>query len=314
VRIVPTENAASVTANAGRAPDGAPPADGRNALRLWEAADALEGLFVTQLVKASQMAAGSAFGSVPGGSVLQGLAEEALGTALAESADFGVASGLFRDLGGGEPPIEAMRARALAPHAAIAAERRLSKAPNVLPSPLASTASPVAPASPDALPVAPPAGEEAAANRRTSVEAPSWLAARLAPFEDAIREAAARFGIDSDLIRAVISRESGGDPSARSPKGARGLMQIVPATGRALGLSHPFDPRENILAGTRYLAEMLDRHAGDLPLALASYNAGPGAVARHGGIPPFRETLRYVSDVMSLFDSLRGTRATEAIR
>ena len=256
------------------------------ARRLWAASEELEGLFVTQLVKASQMAAGSMFANVPGGGVMQGLAEEAFGKALAESADFGVATGLFRDLGGGARPPAALTARAPSHGSRASLVDRATR----------NAAQPAR----DPEPAAPHAAGSSRAAR---------LVDRLAPFADAIAEASERFGVDANLIRAVIARESGGNPSARSPKGARGLMQIVPATGRALGLARPFDPRENVLAGTRYLAEMLERHGGDLPLALASYNAGPGAVARHGGIPPYRETLRYVSDVLGVFQSLQGPYA-----
>jgi soluble lytic murein transglycosylase-like protein len=107
------------------------------------------------------------------------------------------------------------------------------------------------------------------------------------------------------VITAVIVAESGGKAHAVSPAGARGLMQIMPATGRELGLVNPFDPRENILAGTRYLSRMLKRFGGDITLALAAYNAGPGAVRKHGGIPPYRETMRFVSKVLALAGDLR---------
>jgi soluble lytic murein transglycosylase-like protein len=131
------------------------------------------------------------------------------------------------------------------------------------------------------------------------------LAARLAPFSEAVADAAGQYGIDPSVITAVIVAESGGKAHAVSPAGARGLMQIMPATGRELGLVNPFDPRENILAGTRYLSRMLKRFGGDITLALAAYNAGPGAVRKHGGIPPYRETMRFVSKVLALAGDLR---------
>ena len=96
------------------------------------------------------------------------------------------------------------------------------------------------------------------------------------------------------------------DPRARSVAGALGLMQLMPATARELGVANPFDPEASLDGGSRYLARMLARFDGDLALALAAYNAGPGNVARHGGVPPFPETLRYVERVSRLYREARA--------
>jgi len=128
---------------------------------------------------------------------------------------------------------------------------------------------------------------------------------RLAPeyaFEDLIQEAGAKYSINPNLVRAVIRTESAFDPNAVSGAGAQGLMQLMPALADELGVDNPFDPRQNIMAGTRYLAALLAYHGGNIPLALASYNAGPGAVARYQGIPPFDETRRYVKTIVGLLD------------
>ncbi|MFP4070657.1 MAG: transglycosylase SLT domain-containing protein [Desulfovibrionales bacterium] len=111
-------------------------------------------------------------------------------------------------------------------------------------------------------------------------------------------------GLDPLLVRAVIEVESGFEPEAVSTAGARGLMQIMPATGDELGLQSPFDPDDNIQAGVRYLKRMLDDFQS-VPLALAAYNAGPNAVKRYAGIPPFAETERYVQKVTSLYLRLK---------
>jgi soluble lytic murein transglycosylase-like protein len=111
-------------------------------------------------------------------------------------------------------------------------------------------------------------------------------------------DAARRHGLDPDLVVAVAAVESAFRPTAVSPKGAQGVMQLMPGTARDLGVLDPLDPAANVDAGTRYLRDLLARFDGDLPKALAAYNAGPGAVARHQGVPPYRETRDYVKKVL----------------
>jgi soluble lytic murein transglycosylase-like protein len=117
-----------------------------------------------------------------------------------------------------------------------------------------------------------------------------------------IQDAASSAGVDPRLIVAVAGRESRYDAKAVSPVGACGIMQLMPATARYLGVTNVFDPRENVFAGARYLRTLLDTFHGDLDLTLAAYNAGPGAVARHNGIPPYRETQAYVAAVRASYE------------
>lgn len=119
----------------------------------------------------------------------------------------------------------------------------------------------------------------------------------LKPYRDEIKTAASEFEVDPALVRAVIHAESAFNARALSPKGAQGLMQLMPATARELGVRNAMAAPENIRGGVNYLARMLKRFNGDIKLATAAYNAGPGAVGRHGGIPPYAETRAYVERV-----------------
>ena len=119
-------------------------------------------------------------------------------------------------------------------------------------------------------------------------------------YESLIQEASAIYQLDPALVRAVMQVESAFDPSVVSRVGAQGLMQLMPALAQEMGVTDPFDPRDNIMGGVRYLSELLRRHRGNLELTLASYNAGPTAVARYHGIPPFRETRRYVKAITDI--------------
>jgi soluble lytic murein transglycosylase-like protein len=113
-----------------------------------------------------------------------------------------------------------------------------------------------------------------------------------------IDDAANREDLQSNLIRAVVQKESAGRPCALSPKGAQGLMQIMPATASQFSVSDAFDPKQNIDAGTKFLKQLLMRYAGDVPLALGAYNAGPGRVDKEGGVPEIQETQNYISEIL----------------
>lgn len=144
----------------------------------------------------------------------------------------------------------------------------------------------------------------------------SALSSRSNPFyESLIRQHASRQGIRPDLVRAVIQVESAFNPQAVSPKGAMGLMQLMPATAKQFGVVDPFNPAENIRAGVTYLRQLLDKYNDNEQLALAAYNAGPGAVDKYGSkVPPYRETQNYVQKIADIRGAAAGPASSRIYR
>ncbi|MGB8266996.1 MAG: lytic transglycosylase domain-containing protein [Candidatus Velthaea sp.] len=137
---------------------------------------------------------------------------------------------------------------------------------------------------------------------------PALAAAPVPPAQiDAlVQQNATTWQVDPALVKAVIANESGFNANATSKVGARGLMQLMPATASSLGVRDAYDPAQNVAGGTRYLRGLLDRFNGDPKLAIAAYNAGPGAVEKYGGVPPYAETQNYVQNVLSSYDRYRA--------
>ncbi|MCW5945485.1 MAG: lytic transglycosylase domain-containing protein [Fimbriimonadales bacterium] len=154
---------------------------------------------------------------------------------------------------------------------------------------------PLAMSSPSHIPLAIGAGALAPLNPLDLI--PSNQGVGLSELRAMADQVAGEFGLDVALFRALINAESSWNPNSVSPKGAQGLTQLMPDTARELGVIDPFDPRDNLRGGAKYLKQMIDQF-GQLELALAAYNAGPGAVRRHNGIPPYIETQNYVRKIM----------------
>ena len=156
------------------------------------------------------------------------------------------------------------------------------------------------------------AGSAAAASAVASAAAPASLPTGTAslpadvPYRGQITAAAQRHGVDPALLAGLIRQESGFDPNAGSPAGAQGLTQLMPGTAAGLGVTDPFDPAQAIEGGAEYLAQQLRAFGGDTARALAAYNAGPGAVQRYGGVPPYAETQNYVRRVQAYAAAYRG--------
>jgi soluble lytic murein transglycosylase-like protein len=146
---------------------------------------------------------------------------------------------------------------------------------------------------------------------RTSINY-EQLAQRMEQWDALVTRASETYNVDKSLILAVISQESGGNQFAVSRAGAKGLMQLMDTTARQLGVGASFDPEENINAGVKYLRTMLDRYNNDERYALASYNAGPGAVDKYQGIPPYRETQDYVRSVLTLREKFAAMQVADA--
>lgn len=137
---------------------------------------------------------------------------------------------------------------------------------------------------------------------------PQELEVSVPTYDHWIRAACRKYALDPALVKAIIHAESQFDPNAVSPKGAVGLMQLDPVTVRELGISDPFNPQHNIFGGVRYLRDLLDTFEGDQKLALAAYNAGPTQVQRYNGVPPFKDTNKYLKQVFRYLTFYQKTK------
>lgn len=145
--------------------------------------------------------------------------------------------------------------------------------------------------------------EKEAVNLKSKID----LKTQTTDIDKIIETFADKYNVDSDFIKAIIRQESGFNPNATSKKGAMGLMQLMPKTAKSLGVNDAYNPWENIEGGVKYLKGFLDKYDNNRELALAAYNAGPSAVSKYGGIPPYKETQNYVNAIMSAYNKIKGS-------
>ncbi len=240
--------------------------------KLKKAAEDFEALFVNYMLKSMRKTVmkSDLMGTGLGGDIMQSMFDEKLSGSVAQGSSLGIAELLYNQFSD--------------QNGAGVAEQFSLKA---LPLRRAAAATP----------------QQAVKNYTSH----NPLQARLKPFDSHVRLAARNHGLAPNLIRAVIAAESGGNPRAQSSKNAKGLMQLMDSTAAEVGVRDSFNPGENIDGGSRYLANLLKRFGGDTKMALAAYNAGPTAVEKYNGIPPYRETRNYVQKVLRYFREFEGS-------
>jgi Rod binding domain-containing protein len=275
------------------------PLDDRSRQRLQRVTKEFESLLVGYMLKSmrSGTQTNELFGESYGGDAFESLFDSQMAEHVSRNSSLGLAEMLYRRMTGEEMPRSHAGNHA---HTAQSAQVQRDHPPAVA-APPATTAS--APAAvhkevPPAILSRDDKKDVSAVPPDTTRAVPDTLQRRLDKVAPFITEAADTNRVDPNLLKAIIAAESHGDAQARSPKNAKGLMQLIDSTAAAMGVKNVWNPRDNVQGGAKYLSQLLDKFGGDLEKAIASYNAGPGAVQRHGGVPPFKETRAYVEKVM----------------
>lgn len=274
-------------------------------LKLKKATQAFEAIFIAQLMKSMRSTSFAKEEDGFGKDIMLSMADESVSQQLAKKGMLGVGKLLYEHLAKRletvsqpKPPLPTGKASSVIP-STILGDTPYAEPPRQLkvakPEAVEVTASRQAPMSPDGS-FHPQPQSDAATNEPAAQPVREMPA--LSKYIEHIRSAAAETNLPEDLLKSMILRESGGNAQAVSHKGAAGLMQLMPDTAKAMGVSDRFDPKESIMGGAKYLRSLVDRF-GDLRTALAAYNAGPTSVARNGGKAPFAETGKYVETILS---------------
>lgn len=231
-----------------------------------------------------------------GGDMLEGMFDVELAKHLSKNSNLGLADMLFKKMTGGDLANTRKVASGTPTAASMPLPTKASVAPRVIEQVKAEQTVPV---QLKLMTKSDTVGLSKSAEFSTVLggKKSKSLDERLRSYDPFIAEASEKFGVSDSLIKAVIATESAARANVQSPKNAKGLMQLIDSTASDMGVKNVWDPRENILGGTKYLKHLLEKFEGDEKLAIASYNAGPGAIKKHGGIPPYRETKDYVARV-----------------
>jgi Rod binding domain-containing protein len=295
-------------------------------LKLKKACQDFESIFIYYMLKSMRSAdsKSSLFGEGLGSDIFQQMFDQGLADKMSASGQLDIASSMYnkyasilgvQDTPKTQPAHSKDSSLPAIPKGAIGPQLGLPEvSPNIQTktAPMASptTATPEIKLEPPPVSVTEPKADlTAVADKSTATASPlSKKAARqkaaINNYHDIITVAASANNVDPNLVKAVILQESGGNPNAISSKGAKGLMQIMDGTAKMLGVTDPFDIKQNIEGGVKYLADLINKFEGDIKNALAAYNAGPAAVKKYGGIPPYDETTDFVNSVMSHFNGL----------
>lgn len=238
--------------------------------KLAEVSRQFESLLTSMMIKSMNQTTGGMFGEENlGGDFFDSIFQFEIASKMSEGRGMGIANQLFEKLTGEklEPESRNTKIRSFTPEQNIKLENLDANMPSIKPSHGAHS--------------------------------------RLNRFSDLIDEASKTYGVDKDLIKSVILAESSANPNALSSANAKGLMQIIDPTAEDLGINNVWNPRENIMGGTKYLSQLLRQYDGDMKLALAGYNAGPGKVEKFNGIPPYKETQNYITRVTGYFNNFK---------
>lgn len=239
--------------------------------KLAKAAKDFESLMTSMMLKNMNETTGGMFGQEGyGADMFDSMFENSIAEHMTASKSLGVAEQIYKKLTGESLPAELLKPAAL----------------------------------PKETPIS--AGAVNSTNNHPAVAPSNKSLARIDRFEDIINEASEKYGVDKNIIKSVILAESAGNEKAVSPARAKGLMQLIDSTAKSMGVKNSYNPKENINGGTKYLAGLLRQYNGDLKLALAAYNAGPGNVRKYDGVPPFKETKNYIARVMGYLNHFNG--------
>jgi Rod binding domain-containing protein len=286
------------------APKSTPPLDAKGKARLQKAVKDFEAIFLGMMMKSMQSTVpkDDASGESFGGDAMESLFDAEVAKRMAGRSNLGLAEMLYKSitkesLPAYEPPPAgsgSVKSLPLWDGPSVMSKGASTMAPEATPKATPNLAPKVAP---------PPAGAWTSAPSVSTRE-------RIASYENIIQEAAQKHGVDTTMLKAVIAAESGGKKNAVSPKEAKGLMQLTDSTAADMGVRNVWNPSENIHGGAKYLQSLIQRFPDDTRSVLASYNAGPGRVEKHGGVPPIPETQAYVRRVMNYMNYFQQEEAS----